>query len=178
MTARTWTCPGVWRTGYPDFVMSTSRLSQRVIWSGFTPDAMRLAVTASANSRRVPVRGSPRAVTLTATESEGWMPSSFQASEEVVFPVSVVRREATAVFIRSGLGSKFVSKEGSSIMATRDFGASAAGRWWRGKRWGVAKRKRVVRSWGKGGQDDRVGMGREWRGRRDMKLLRCRKVGR
>jgi hypothetical protein len=95
----------------------------------------------------------------------------------VVFPVSVVRREATAVFIRSGLGSKFVIREGSSIMATRDFGASAAGRRWRGKRWGVAKRRRVVTRWGRGDRAGRVAIGAEYRERRDMKLLRCRKVG-
>ncbi|NBV96451.1 MAG: hypothetical protein EBT30_02670 [Verrucomicrobia bacterium] len=62
------------------------------------------------------------------------MPSSLHASEGVVFPVSVVRSEATATFNLSGLGSKFVRREGSSIIATRDFGASAAARGWRGKR--------------------------------------------
>ena len=51
-----------------------------VMWSGFTPAAARLAVTASVTWRRVPVRGLPRAVTLTATLSSGSMPSSFQAS--------------------------------------------------------------------------------------------------
>ena len=82
---------------------------------------MRLAATASATSLRVPVLGSPRAVTFTATISSGLIPSACQASEGVDFSVRVVRRAEMAVLMRSGLGSKFVRSEGSSIIATRDW---------------------------------------------------------
>ena len=107
-----------------------------VMWSGLTPAAMRVAVTASMTSRRVQVRGSPRALILMATVSLGLMPSSFQASAACDFPVRVERREATAFLTAVGSGSKLVRREGSSTMAMRDLGvgaASAAGEWggWR-----------------------------------------------
>ncbi len=69
------------------------------------------------------MRGLPRAVTLTATVSSGSMPSSFQASAALDFPVRVERREAMAFLTADGSGSKLVRREGSSTMAMRDLGA-------------------------------------------------------
>jgi len=75
-------------------------------------------------------------MTLTATVSSGLIPRAFHDSFEVDFPVRVVRRELRAVLMRSGLGSKLVRREGSSIIATRDFGKSAerSSEWERVKR--------------------------------------------
>ena len=97
-----------------------------VMWSGLTPAATRLAVTASVTWRRVPVRGLPRAVTLTATLSSGSMPSSFQASAALDFPVRMERSEAMAFLTAAGSGSKLVSREGSSTMAMMDLGVGGA----------------------------------------------------
>ena len=124
-------------------------------------------MTASASSRRVPVRGSPRAMTLTATVSSGLIPRSFHDSFEVGFPVRVVRRELRAVLIRSGLGSKLVRREGSSIMTTRDFGESAE----KSCVWERVKRHRKKRR--RPGQ----AVGRVEKRNANMELLRCRKEG-
>ena len=119
-----------------------------VMWSGLTPAAMRVAVTASMTSRRVQVRGSPRALILMATVSSGLMPSSFQASVAVDFPVRVERREATAFLTAAGSGSKLVRREGSSTMATRDFGlggGSVAREWWGWRRGAKGSRARRLK---------------------------------